>query len=716
MNYELSVIIPVYNEEKTILKAIEKLLGAFKNNTSVQFIIVDDGSTDQTVQLLKSSSYLKNDNFIFIFAPKNQGKGAAIRLGLNQAKGEYTIIQDADLEYDPTDILKLLTKIKAEDLKVVYGSRNLNKANKTGAFHYYWGGRAVTTIANILFGQKLTDEPTCYKMFRTDFLQSMPLTCRKFEFCPEVTALVSLEKIRIPELPISYNPRSLKEGKKINWIDGLQAIWTLIRLRFQIKNPYLLAGLIFFSALSLYFLTWHHSFSGYEGETAKAATQLLAGDYQIKRAGLGAVLLYLPFVLFFKLLPLGDQFSQLSIVPIFYSALTVAIAFLVLWTLTQKKSVSLVTALAVSFASAIWPYANIGMEYQTTFLLLILLLALLKWQQSQKNIIWVGLAYAYLAITKSYGVIFFLPVIIFIIVSLNSKNRIKQFLDLKFSSQLFLPVVILYSAALGVNFLATGSIFSAYSLGHEFQVWQWWEGFYGIFFSAGKSILLFNPLLFVVIFYLVKFYRRYQPSALYVFTTFLLLFLITAPFSYWTDETWGVRKLTPALILLHLPLVIFFSEVATKKKLTKIIVILFLLISAYVQFLGAAYKYDRQLIFFRQNNVDSLTKIRYIPQFSHLYINQQFFSSYLSDKLFGQSKSFSYLETSWFRWLEPGKNDVVFVKVDASLAEFEKPNIIWLRLSVFKLAVFWLGVLFWIFISGIVLVNSHNHHKLENRY
>ena len=239
MNYELSVIIPVYNEEKTILKAIEKLLGAFKNNTSVQFIIVDDGSTDQTVQLLKSSSYLKNDNFIFIFAPKNQCKGAAIRLGLNQAKGEYTIIQDADLEYDPTDILKLLTKIKAEDLKVVYGSRNLNKANKTGAFHYYWGGRAVTTIANILFGQKLTDEPTCYKMFRTDFLQSMPLTCRKFEFCPEVTALVSLEKIRIPELPISYNPRSLKEGKKINWIDGLQAIWTLIRLRFQIKNPYL---------------------------------------------------------------------------------------------------------------------------------------------------------------------------------------------------------------------------------------------------------------------------------------------------------------------------------------------------------------------------------------------------------------------------------------------------------------------------------------------
>ncbi len=234
-NKTLSVIIPAYNEEKTIRLILDKILAVnLINNISKEIIIVNDCSKDNTQKMIES--YIQehaNDNILLVNQPVNKGKGAALRKGIEFVKGDFVIVQDADLEYDPEDYNPLLEKMLKEDLQVIYGSRFLKKENKHSYQTFYLGGRLVTFVTNILFCQKLTDEPTCYKMFKTDFLKSIPLKCNGFEFCPEVTAKVAKKGIKIKELPIEYYPRSISEGKKIKWTDGVEAIWTLIRYRFS---------------------------------------------------------------------------------------------------------------------------------------------------------------------------------------------------------------------------------------------------------------------------------------------------------------------------------------------------------------------------------------------------------------------------------------------------------------------------------------------------
>jgi glycosyltransferase involved in cell wall biosynthesis len=163
---------------------------------------------------------------------QNSGKGSAIRAGLLEAKGEYVIIQDADLEYDPQDIKRLLEYAKAQAAPVVYGSRNLNRENKHGQFFFYNGGRLLSLLVRLLYRVSLTDEPTCYKLFRRDVIQGLRLEAERFEFCPEVTAKVARLGYPIPEIPIRYEPRTKSEGKKIRLKDGIQAIWTLIKYRY----------------------------------------------------------------------------------------------------------------------------------------------------------------------------------------------------------------------------------------------------------------------------------------------------------------------------------------------------------------------------------------------------------------------------------------------------------------------------------------------------
>lgn len=233
---KLSIIIPAYNEERSISLILEricrtKLTG--KYDIEKEILIIDDGSTDLTPEKCKQFIQTHPEaNIHYHPQPSNQGKGAALRTGIALATGDWTIIQDADLEYDPEDYNVILQYATEHNEKVVYGSRFLNPSNKHSYLRFYVGGRLVTFVANLLYRQHLTDEPTCYKFFDTRFLKSIPLTCRGFEFCPEVTAKVCKRGIKIPEVPIHYYPRSIAEGKKINWKDGLEAIWTLIKYKF----------------------------------------------------------------------------------------------------------------------------------------------------------------------------------------------------------------------------------------------------------------------------------------------------------------------------------------------------------------------------------------------------------------------------------------------------------------------------------------------------
>jgi glycosyltransferase involved in cell wall biosynthesis len=216
----------MFNEVKTFPLILTKIL---QIPLKKEIILVDDGSTDGTREILKT--YESEENFKVIYHPKNMGKGAAIRTAIPLVSGDVTIIQDADLEYEPNDYLKLIEPIITDNTKVVYGSRFLNKQNRHSYRRFYFGGVLLSFLANLLYFQKLTDEPTCYKVFDSQLLKSLDLKCQGFEFCPEVTAKVAKKGILIKELPISYYPRSIKEGKKIRWKDGIIAIWTLIKYR-----------------------------------------------------------------------------------------------------------------------------------------------------------------------------------------------------------------------------------------------------------------------------------------------------------------------------------------------------------------------------------------------------------------------------------------------------------------------------------------------------
>ncbi|MFA6897293.1 MAG: glycosyltransferase family 2 protein [Patescibacteria group bacterium] len=710
MEYKLSIIIPVYNEKNTINAIIERLLSVPQLNTeAVQFILSDDGSNDGTVDILKESFCQEDSRFVFIFNPENRGKGAAIRSGLCRAEGEYVIIQDADLEYDPNDIIKILEKAEGENLKAVYGSRNMNKGSNRGAAIFYFGGKAVTVFTNLLYRQNLTDEPTCYKLFRTDFLKSLPLTCRRFEFCPEVTALTARQKIKIPEVPIQYFPRDKSAGKKINWRDGLEAIWTLLRLRFDFGNKYFVALLVALFAFSLYLLTWGQSFGGYEGETVQAAQSLLGGQYQIKRAGLGAVILYLPFSFLTSILHIGNL-KYLSLVPIFYSALSCGILYLIMEKLSVKRYAAIGATMLIASGSIIWPYANIGMEYQAMFWILLLLLGLLHWEKDVGSPWLVGTAFAFLAIAKSYGVVFGLPILLFIYAVLKAKGQLSQLRNAKFLGKLFLPVVALYSLTLVLNYAASGSVFGAYSLSHEFQIWTWWEGFYGIFFSFGKSIFVYTPLFVIALACWPAFYRKHKPTSLFVLSSFALLLLITAPFSYWTDETWGVRKLVSITPLLLLPLALFLEKWRERRRIVQISAVALIVLSVYVQVLGASYDYGKHLSFLRQSNLDSLATMRFIPQLSDVCLNHDFLMSYLDGKYGEGDYVFRYTESSWLRVLG-GMEDVDLYKVTGDFKEINRPDVVWLSdASARKTAIFW-GDLCLLFCATAVLsINGANDY------
>ena len=224
---KLTVLIPVYNEAATIADIVTRVRAIAAPDRSLEIIVVDDGSTDGTAAALEP---LAGPDLKVALQPRNGGKGSALRAGLARATGDVVVVQDADLEYDPRDIPAVIEPIVTQGAPVVYGSRILG-GNPHSYLSFYWGGRLVTWTFNALYRGRLTDLTTCYKAFRRETLQSLPLACTGFEFCPEVTALLALRRIPIREVPIGYRPRSLEQGKKIRWTDGVHALATLARLR-----------------------------------------------------------------------------------------------------------------------------------------------------------------------------------------------------------------------------------------------------------------------------------------------------------------------------------------------------------------------------------------------------------------------------------------------------------------------------------------------------
>ena len=225
----ISVIIPAYNEKSTINEIIKQVKAV---KIPKEIIIIDDFSKDGTCEFLRK---IKDKQIKVIYHKKNLGKGYAIRTGISQVTGKIVIIQDADLEYDPQDYKKLIEPIINGQAKVVYGTRFPKNRPKPSIFknRFFLANKFLTFMSNVLYNAKITDEPTCYKVFDSDVLKNINLKCKRFEFCPEVTAKVRKKGHKIIEVPISYNPRTIEEGKKINYKDGIQAIWTLIKYRFK---------------------------------------------------------------------------------------------------------------------------------------------------------------------------------------------------------------------------------------------------------------------------------------------------------------------------------------------------------------------------------------------------------------------------------------------------------------------------------------------------
>ena len=227
---KLTVIVPVFNEVNTIGPVIDKVVGLDLRDTELELIISDDGSTDGTAQAISEAGSRYRNVVRTHTSPTNLGKGAAVRQGLALATGDIVLIQDADLEMDPGHYDRLLAPIVDGRATVVYGSRFLSGRNSV-SFRTRTANRFLTLLTNVLFGARLTDMETAYKVFRIDVVRSLKLRCVRFDFEPEVTARVLLAGHKIHEVPVTYNPRTPLEGKKIRLIDGVDAILTLIRCR-----------------------------------------------------------------------------------------------------------------------------------------------------------------------------------------------------------------------------------------------------------------------------------------------------------------------------------------------------------------------------------------------------------------------------------------------------------------------------------------------------
>ena len=228
----LSVVMPVYNERETIEEIIDLVMA---EPTPKELIVVDDGSQDGTRDRLQD---YKREGVRILFHEVNQGKGAALHTGIDAATKDVVIIQDADLEYDPTEYSRILKPIQNGQADAVYGSRFSGQEHRVLFFWHSLGNKALTLLSNMFSDLNLTDMETCYKAFRRDLIQRLDLEAKRFGFEPEVTAKLAKTRCRIYEVPITYHGRGYSEGKKIGWKDGAAAFWHIVRFNLLCSNPY----------------------------------------------------------------------------------------------------------------------------------------------------------------------------------------------------------------------------------------------------------------------------------------------------------------------------------------------------------------------------------------------------------------------------------------------------------------------------------------------
>ncbi len=226
---KLSILIPVFNERGTIAEILDRVRAVDIGEIAREIVVVDDGSTDGTREILAGEE--ADTRTRVYYHDVNKGKGAAIRTGLEQVTGDYIIIQDADLEYDPDDYRVLLAPVLKKKAEVVYGSRFTGE-RRNMMFWHMLGNKLLSLVTNMLYNTTLSDMETCYKLFSREALEGITIKANRFDFEPEITAKILKKRIRIWEVPISYAGREFEEGKKITWKDGFAALWTLIKYRF----------------------------------------------------------------------------------------------------------------------------------------------------------------------------------------------------------------------------------------------------------------------------------------------------------------------------------------------------------------------------------------------------------------------------------------------------------------------------------------------------
>lgn len=227
----LSIIIPVYNEENTVAEIVRRVQKVDISGVEKEIVLVNDGSSDGTKEIIKKLEKA-HANIVALENSVNMGKGAALRKGFKTAKGDFIIIQDSDLEYNPEDFKRLIIPLLHGEVKVVYGSRMLGQSKGFKIASHYYGNKFLSFLTMLFYGQKITDMETCYKMFARDVIKDLSFKSNGFDIEPEITTKIMKKRYKIKEIPIDYQGRSFEEGKKITWKDGIAAIYTILKYRF----------------------------------------------------------------------------------------------------------------------------------------------------------------------------------------------------------------------------------------------------------------------------------------------------------------------------------------------------------------------------------------------------------------------------------------------------------------------------------------------------